>query len=63
MYQANKRYLEEWINVPSKCDDSFTALHFASFFGNFFLIKYLISQGADPWLRNQCDINMLHVAA
>lgn len=27
------------------------------------MIKYLISLGADPFVTNQCEINMLHVAA
>jgi len=42
-FQANKQYLEDWVNLKSRCEDSFTALHFASFFGNFFMIKYLLN--------------------
>lgn len=55
--------LREWVNVQSKCEESFTALHFASFFGNLTLAVYLIGVGADPFSTNKCDINMLHVAA
>jgi ankyrin repeat protein len=49
--------------MHSLCEDSFTPLHFASFFGNISLIKYLISQGANPYVTNACNINMLHVGA
>lgn len=38
-------------------------MHFASFFGNFFLIKYLLDHGGDYTMTNACSINMLHVAA
>ena len=55
--------MKQWVNKHSKCDDSFTPLHFASFFGNISCIKYLISEGADAFAKNMCDINMLHVAA
>ena len=59
----NKEYLRNWINVQSRCDDSFTALHFASFFGNYEMIEYLILHGANPYATNDSDINMLHVGA
>jgi ankyrin repeat protein len=38
-------------------------LHFASFFGNYPMIRYLVEQGANARLKNSCDISMLHVAA
>ena len=38
-------------------------MHFASFFGNYTLIQYLISQGADTDVVNSSDINLLHVGA
>lgn len=47
----------------SKDQDQFTAMHYASFFGNFHMIQYLINLGGDPFATNPCDINMLHVAA
>ena len=55
--------LADWINSQSKCEDSFTAMHFASFFGNFEMIEYLMSHGGNPMATNKSDINMLHVAA
>lgn len=62
-YQLNQDMLANWINSQSKSIDSFTPIHFAAFFGNFYLIKYFISQGGNPFVTNQSDINMLHVAA
>jgi ankyrin repeat protein len=38
-------------------------MHFASFFGNFEMIHYLMSHGGNPMATNKSDINMLHVAA
>ena len=51
------------MNVKSKCQDSFIALHYASFHGNYFLIQYLIAVGSDPFSLNKCNINMLHCGA
>jgi palmitoyltransferase ZDHHC13/17 len=58
-----KEYLKKWIDTQARDDDSFTALHFASFFGNLYLIQLLLKHGANPLATNKCDINMLHVAA
>lgn len=55
--------LKEWIGKPSKGEEGFTALHFASFHGNMKLIKYLIDHGASVYAKNKQEINMLHVAA
>lgn len=43
--------------------DEFTALHFASYMGNYEMIEYLILKGADPFSKNQSNINMLHCGA
>ena len=48
----NKLFLQKWINTQSRCEDSFTPMHFASFFGNFFMIKYLLDLGGDPFITN-----------
>jgi ankyrin repeat protein len=45
--------LKEWINKPSKGEEGFTALHFASFHGNMRLIKYLIKNGANVYAKNK----------
>ena len=44
-------------------EDSFTALHFASFHGNLMLIRLLIKHGADFRAENRNGVNMLHVCA
>lgn len=44
-------------------EDGFTALHFASFRGNIALIKLLMKNGADMYIRNNFGINVMHVAA
>jgi len=49
--------------MHSKGDDSFTALHFASFHGNLSLMRLLIKHGADISLENKNGLNMLHVSA
>jgi len=66
--QAHKRLkLRElasaWINTHSLGEDGFTALHFASFYGNIKLIRLLIGNGANIFAVNKPGINMLHVAA
>jgi len=43
----------KWINLPSKGEEGFTALHFAAFHGNMNLIKYLINLGADITAKNK----------
>ena len=52
-----------WINTQSNSDEGFYPLHFASFHGNVKLIKLLVKNGADIWVKNKQGINMLHVAA
>lgn len=59
----NVELLKKWINIQSQCEESFTALHFASFYGNIYMCKYLLSMGGDAFVTNQHYINMLHVAA
>jgi ankyrin repeat protein len=55
--------IREWINIPSKGEEGFCALHFASFHGNIKLIKLFVRNGANVNARNRQGINMLHVAA
>lgn len=55
--------IREWVNLPSKGDEGFFPLHFASFHGNAKLVKLLVRCGADVHVRNKQGINMLHVAA
>jgi len=62
-FQANRELLACWINSQSKSEDSFTPMHFASFFGNFYALRYLLNNGGNPLVINMSNINMLHVAA
>lgn len=55
--------IREWVNIPSKGEEGFIPLHFASFHGNVKLIKLLVRAGSNVLARNKQGINMLHVAA
>lgn len=49
--------------MNSQTDEGFTALHFASYNGNFEMIKLLLENGADMHKRNKYGSSVLHVAA
>jgi ankyrin repeat protein len=51
--ELNKEALKQWINLPSKGEEGFTALHFAAFHGNMNLIRNLVSLGADIYAKNK----------
>lgn len=51
------------MNLQSRGEEGFTALHFASFHGNIRIIKLLVKHGANVFVQNKQDINLLHVAA
>ena len=59
----NKLKLKDWINEPSRGEDGFSALHFATFHGNLNIIKILVYYGGNIFIKNKLDINMLHIAA
>ncbi len=61
--KLRKENLQRWVNIHSRGDDGFTALHFAAFHGNMNLIRLLVSNGADANAQNRQGINMLHVSA
>lgn len=51
-----------WANAPT--DEEFTALHFATYHGNYNLIKFLIDTAkADIHKRNKFGSTVLHIAA
>lgn len=56
-------HVAKWINSPSRSDQGFYPLHFASFHGNIPLIKLLMRNKADYTVKTSDGINMLHVAA
>ena len=42
-----RNHLRQWLNRHTQGEDSFTALHFASFHGNLNLIRLFIKHGSD----------------
>lgn len=54
--------LKDWVNIPT--DEKFTALHFATYHGNFELIKIMVDEmQADIHAKNVYGANVLHIAA
>jgi palmitoyltransferase ZDHHC13/17 len=54
--------LADWANSPT--DEEFTALHFATYHGNYTLIKFLMDNAkADIHKRNKFGSSVLHIAA
>jgi ankyrin repeat protein len=56
-----------YINQPqaptTKQNDQFTALHFAVFFGQTEIVKFLVEAGADPKVKSTQGLGLMHVAA
>ena len=49
---------------PGRTDEKFTALHFASYHGNFELVKLMVNEmGANVNVTNVYGANCLHIAA
>lgn len=53
--------LKNWINARS--DTGYTALHFASYIGNYDLLCTLINEGAEIEVINDEGLNVLHMAS
>jgi ankyrin repeat protein len=54
----------EWVNLPSRQQYSFNALHYAAFYGKMDIIRILLDDGgASPGYLNTDGMNVLHVAA
>ena len=61
-FDEKKLVLADWANSPT--DEEFTALHFATYHGNYTLIKFLIDNAkADINKRNKFGSTVLHIAA
>ncbi len=61
-FEQKKQILSEWANSPT--DEEFTALHFATYHGNYTLIRFLIDNAnADMTKRNKFGSSVLHIAA
>lgn len=61
-FESKNRVLQDWANSPT--DEEFTALHFATYHGNYSLIKFLIENAkADINKRNKFGSTVLHIAA
>jgi palmitoyltransferase ZDHHC13/17 len=63
MAEFKQSGVAEWVNLHSNGTDNFTALHYASFFGNILMSELLIKHGANVFAVNHLGINMVHVAA
>lgn len=53
----------EYVNRQTSNDDGYTALHLASYHGNYLGIQFLISIGADPQKRSKQSLSVLHMAS
>ena len=54
----------EWVNLPSRQEYSFNALHYAAFYGKMDIIRILLEDGgASASYQNTDGMNVLHVAA
>lgn len=61
-FEQKRKILSEWANTPT--DEEFTALHFATYHGNYSLIRFLIDNAnADIHKRNKFGSTVLHIAA
>lgn len=61
-FEQKKQILSQWANSPT--DEEFTALHFATYHGNYTLIKFLIDNAsADITKRNKFGSTVMHIAA
>ena len=61
-FEDKQRVLSDWANSPT--DEEFTALHFATYHGNYNLIKFLIDNAnADIYKKNKFGSTVLHIAA
>ena len=48
-----EKCIRDYINTPTKGDEGFAPLHFASFHGNVKMIKLLVKYGADVFAKNK----------
>lgn len=61
-FEQKKEILSDWANQTT--DEEFTALHFATYHGNYNLIKFLIENArADIYKRNKFGSTVMHIAA
>lgn len=61
-FEDKQKVLRGWANQPT--DEDFTALHFATYHGNYNLIKFLIDTAhADIYKKNKFGSTVLHIAA
>lgn len=61
-FQAKAEMIRDWVNTPT--DEKFTAIHFATYHGNFDLIKMLVEElHADFKTQNVFGSSVIHIAA
>ena len=60
--KSDEEKLRDWANM--KTNKGFTALHFASYFGNIEIVELLMYKlDADYKIKNNVGLNVLHFAA
>ncbi|CDW81974.1 dhhc zinc finger domain containing protein [Stylonychia lemnae] len=61
-YEQKRSILTQWVNEVT--DDEFSALHFATYQGNYQIIKFLMENtDADIYKKNKFGSTVLHIAA
>ena len=57
-----KQFLKTWVDAPT--DEGFTCIHFATYHGNYHLLKFLTQTAqADIHVKNKFGSSVMHVAA
>ena len=63
-YLQNKLTKEEFIEYLNRgTEQGYTALHYAAYYGNIYLLIILINKGADIHRINEAGMNLMHSAA
>lgn len=61
-FEKKRTILTQWVNEVT--DDEFSALHFATYHGNYNIIKFLTENcDVDIYRKNKFGSTVLHVAA
>jgi ankyrin repeat protein len=60
--KAKNQAIKEWVNLPSR-DEQFSALHMASFRGNFKIVEMLLENDASIHAINKDGLTMMHTSA
>lgn len=62
MGESGQKALKEWVNQTT--DDEFSPLHFATYHGNYNIIKFIMENcDVDIYKKNKFGSSVLHIAA